>query len=302
MNDVTAPGAIDAATDHSRLLLPLSMLVLYVIWGSTYLGIRFALESWPPFLLVGVRLLIAGTLLFGFLRLRGVALPTPRQWRNAAVTGVLLLGISNGMMSFSEQYVSSGITAVALASMPLFATLFGIGYGHRPNRREALGLVVGFAGVIVLNLGSSLAGSHIAALALLLGAAAWAFGSVWSKQQDMPTGPMNTAAQMLCGSAAQFVMGFGGGEHLPAHVTLRAGLAMAYLVVFGSLIGFSAFLYALKHARPALATSYAYVNPPVAVLLGVLLAGEHISPSGIVGMMVILLGVAAIMTAHRRRN
>jgi drug/metabolite transporter (DMT)-like permease len=302
MNDAATFGAVNSATGHSRLLLSLSLLVLYVIWGSTYLGIRFALESWPPFLLVGVRLLIAGVLMFGFLCLRGVPLPTPRQWRNAAFTGVLLLGISNGMMSFAEQYVSSGITAVALASMPLFATLFGAWYGHRPNRGEALGLVVGFVGVIVLNLGSALAGSHIAALALLIGAAAWAFGSVWSKQQDMPSGPMNTAAQMLCGSAAQFIMGFGSGEHLPAHPTLRANLAMAYLVVFGSLIGFSAFLYALKHARPALATSYAYVNPPVAVLLGVLLAGERIGPSGIAGMAIILLGVAAITLAHPRRS
>jgi drug/metabolite transporter (DMT)-like permease len=301
MNEAAVENATHAAVDRPRLLLPLSLLVLYVIWGSTYLGIRFALESWPPFLLVGVRLLIAGTLMFGFLYLRGATLPTPLQWRNAAVTGVLLLGISNGMMSFAEQYVSSGITAVVLASMPLFAALFGAWYGHRPSRREALGLMIGFAGVILLNLDSALAGSHVAAVALLVGAAAWAFGAVWSKQQDMPAGPMNTAAQMLCGSAAQFIMGFGRGERLPTHTTLHADLAMAYLVVFGSLIGFSAFVYALKHARPALATSYAYVNPPVAVLLGVLLAGERIGPSEIVGMTIILLGVAAITTAHPRR-
>jgi drug/metabolite transporter (DMT)-like permease len=300
MNDVATLGAANAATDRSRLLLPLSMLVLYVVWASTYVGVRFALESWPPFLLFGVRLLIAGTLMFGFLYLRGAALPTPLQWRNAAITGVLLLGISNGMMSFAEQYVSSGITAVVLASMPLFAALFGTWYGHRPNRRETLGLMVGFAGVILLNLDSALAGSHVAAVALLVGAAAWGFGAVWSKQQDMPAGPMNTAAQMLSGSAAQFIMGFSRGERLPAHTTLRADLAMAYLVVFGSLIGFSAFVYALKHARPALATSYAYVNPPVAVLLGVLLAGEHVGLLDIVGMAVILLGVAVIAMARQK--
>ncbi|MEW9624547.1 drug/metabolite exporter YedA [Rhodanobacter geophilus] len=304
MNDATAlaaNGAANTAIDRSRLLVPLGLLALYVIWGSTYLCIRFALASWPPFLLAGVRFLIAGALLFGYLRLRGVAPPTGRQWRNAAVVGTLLLGLGNGLVCFAEERVSSGIAAVAVASMPLFAALFGRWYGHRPNRRETLGLLIGFAGVIVLNLGGDLSGSRIAALALLVAAAAWAFGSVWSKQQDMPAGPMNTAAQMLCGSVALLLMGFGGGERLPAHPALHANLALAYLVVVGSLIGFSAYLYVLKHARPVLATSYAYVNPPVAVLFGMLLAGEHIGPLEVAGMAVILLGVVAITLARQRQ-
>lgn len=298
MNDTTA--AI-AAHDRSRLLVPVGLLSLYVIWGSTYLGIRFALAGWPPFLLAGVRFLIAGALLFGFLRLRGVTPPTLRQWRNAAFVGTLLLGLGNGLVCFAEERVSSGIAAVAVASMPLFAALFGSWYGHVPNRREMLGLAIGFAGVVVLNLGGDLAGSRLAALSLLLAAAAWAFGSVWSKRQDMPAGPMNTAAQMLCGSASLLLMGFGGGERLPAHPALHANLALAYLVVFGSLIGFSAYLYVLKHARPVLATSYAYVNPPVAVLFGALLASERIVPSEIAGMAIILLGVAAIALARQKR-
>jgi drug/metabolite transporter (DMT)-like permease len=304
MNDATAlpaDGAMHAAADRSRLLVPLGLLALYVIWGSTYLGIRFALEGWPPFLLAGVRFLIAGVLLFGYLRLRGMASPTLRQWRNAAFVGTLLLGLGNGLVCFAEERVSSGIAAVAVASMPLFAALFGSRYGHRTNRREMLGLLIGFAGVVVLNLGSDLSGSRIAALALLLAAAAWAFGSVWSKQQDMPAGPMNTAAQMLCGSAALLLMGFAGGERLPAHPALHANFALAYLVVVGSLIGFSAYLYVLKHARPVLATSYAYVNPPVAVLFGVLLAGEHVGPPEIAGMAIILLGVATITLARQKR-
>jgi len=273
--------SVTAAAAQRRLadpgfLVPLSMAALYLVWGSTYLGIRYALESWPPFLLAGVRFLIAGTLLFGFLRLRGTAPPTWRQWGNAAFAGLLLLGLGNGLICFAEERVSSGIAAVAVASMPLFAAVFGSWYGHRPNRREALGLLIGFAGVILLNLGSDLSGSRSAAAALLLAAAAWAFGSVWSKHQDMPAGPMNTAAQMLCGGLALLLMSFGNGEAVPAAPTLQANLALAYLVVFGSLIGFSAYLYVLKHARPVLATSYAYVNPPVAVLFGVLLAGERI--------------------------
>jgi drug/metabolite transporter (DMT)-like permease len=281
-------------------MIPLALFALYIIWGSTYLGIRYALGSYPPFLLAGIRFLSAGVLLFGFLRLRGVAMPSARQWRNAAVTGVLLLGFGNGLVCFAEQSVSSGIAAVAVASMPLFAALFSGMYGQWPSGREALGLVIGFAGVVVLNLGSSLSASRIGAIALIVAAASWAFGSIWSKRQDMPAGPMNTAAQMLCASVALLLVGFGTGERLPAHPTLHATLAVGYLVLFGSLIAFSAYLYVLKHARPAVATSYAYVNPPVAVLFGVLLAGEHVGPYDIAGMAVILLGVA-IITLFKQR-
>jgi drug/metabolite transporter (DMT)-like permease len=165
-----------------------------------------------------------------------------------------------------------------------------------------LGLFIGFVGVIVLNLGSSLSASHLGAVALLVAAAAWAFGSVWSRRQDMPAGPMNTAAQMLCGSVALLIAGFVGGEKLPAHPHLQASMGALYLVVFGSLIAFSAYLYVLKHARPAIATSYAYVNPPVAVLFGVLLLGEKVGPYDLIGMAIILLGVGAITLARQRQK
>ncbi|MGB3840000.1 MAG: drug/metabolite exporter YedA [Rhodanobacter sp.] len=303
MSEIPASLAADAPrrlTDP-RVLIPLGLFALYVIWGSTYLGIRFALESYPPFLLAGVRFLGAGIALYGFLRWRGMAPPTPLQWRNAAITGLLLLGMGNGLVCFAEERVSSGIAAVAVASMPLFAALFSGMYGEWPHRRESIGLAIGFAGVIVLNLGSSLAGSSLGAAALLLAAAAWAFGSVWSRRQMMPPGPMNTAAQMLCASLALLVVGFASGEHLPAHPSTRATLALVYLAVFGSIIAFSAYLYVLKHARPALATSYAYVNPPVAVLFGMLLAGEHVGPFDLAGMAIILAGVAVITLARTRR-
>jgi drug/metabolite transporter (DMT)-like permease len=303
MNDSasSSAAALPLSADP-RLMVPLGLLALYVIWGSTYLGIHFALASYPPFLLAGVRFACAGGLLFGYLRLRGVAPPSALQWRNAAVVGILLLGLGNGLVCFAEERVSSGIAAVAVASMPLFAALFSGLYRDWPSRREATGLGIGFVGVIVLNLGSSLSGSRLGAAALLTAAAAWAFGSVWSKRQDMPSGPMNTAAQMLCGSAALLLMGVAGGERLPAHPTVHATLALAYLVVFGSLIGFSAYLYVLKHARPALATSYAYVNPPVAVLFGLLLAGEHVGPLDLAGMAVILMGVCVITLARQKHH
>lgn len=304
MTDTTTTTAAPAATSpiaDTRVLVPLGLFALYVIWGSTYLGIRYALESYPPFLLAGIRFLGAGVALFAFLRLRGVAAPTLRQWRNAAITGILLLGFGNGLVCFAEERVSSGIAAVAVASMPLFAALFSGLYGEWPNRRESMGLVIGFVGVIVLNLGSSLSGSRIGAIALLLAAMSWAFGATWSRRQDMPAGPMNTAAQMLCASVALLAVGFASGERLPEHPTARATAAVVYLAVFGSIIAFSAFLYVLKHARPALATSYAYVNPPVAVLFGVLLAGESVGPYDLAGMAIILLGVGAITLARQRR-
>jgi drug/metabolite transporter (DMT)-like permease len=301
----SATNAIDTQQNDKSSIgtwVPLSMVALYIIWGSTYLGIRVALQSYPPFLLAGMRFAIAGLLMFAYLRWRGAALPTARQWRNAAFTGVLLLGFGNGLVCFAEESVSSGISAVVVASMPLFAALFSGLYGEWPRRSETLGLLIGFVGVVVLNFGGSLTASHLGAIALLVAAMAWAFGSVWSRRQDMPTGMMNTAAQMLCGSAALLIAGFASGEKLPAHPSLHATLAAAYLVIFGSLIAFSAYLYVLKHARPAFATSYAYVNPPVAVLFGVLLLGEKVGPYDMAGMAIILLGVVIITLARQRRT
>ena len=306
MSDPSAnPTALPASSSswlEPRVLIPLSLLTLYLVWGSTYLGIVFALESYPPFLLAGVRFLGAGVVLYAFLRWRGHAVPTRRQWRNAAITGVLLLGFGNGLVCFAEERVSSGIAAVAVSSMPLFAATFGAMYGHWPTRREIAGLLVGFVGVVVLNLGSGLSGETLGAIALLTAAACWAFGSVWSRRQDMPAGPMNTAAQMLCASAALLGVGFATGETLPSEPTTRATLALVYLAVFGSIVAFSAYLYVLKHARPAVATSYAYVNPPVAVMFGVLLAGETVGPYDLAGMAIILVGVAVITLAGQRQR
>lgn len=291
-----------AALYRPTVLLPMALFALYVIWGSTYLGIRFALESYPPFLMAGIRFLVASTLLFGFLKLRGTALPSLRQWRNAGITGVLLLGMGNGLVCFAEEHVSSGIAAVAVACVPLFVALFAGMYGEWPSRPEIIGLVVGFLGVIVLNLGGSLSGSPTGALVLIIASMSWAFGSAWSRKQDMPSGPMNTAVQMLCASVALLVTGAVTGEHLPSHPTVHATLALAYLVVFGSLIAFSAYLYLLRHARPAVASSYAYVNPPVAVLFGALLANEHVRLLDVAGMGIILAGVATITLARTRRR
>jgi drug/metabolite transporter (DMT)-like permease len=240
--------------------------------------------------------------MYAWLRLRGVKPPTRRQWRNAAITGVLLLLFGNGMVCFAEQSVTSGIAAIAIASAPLFIALFLFAYRERPRRGEIVGLVVGFVGVVVLNSGGAMRAAPWAAGALLLATVAWAFGSIWSRRQDMPEGPMNVAAQMLCAVPALAFTAWITGERLPAHPPAESILAIAYLAVFGSIIAFTAYLFLVKHARPALTASYAYVNPPVAVLLGALIAGEHVGTAEIGGMVVILVGVAIITLAHSGRG
>jgi drug/metabolite transporter (DMT)-like permease len=258
------------------------------------------LTGFPPFALAAIRFVIAGGLMFALLRWRGSAAPTARQWFNCFVTGTLLLGVGNGGVCFAEQTVASGIAAVAVASAALFMAIFAGLYGHWPNRMEWVGLIIGFVGIIVLNLGGELRGSPIGAIALVVSPIAWAFGSVWSKHQDMPEPMMSAAAQMLAGSVPLGIVSIASGEHFAAMPDATALTAMAYLVVFGSLLGFSAYIYLLHHTRPALASSYAYVNPPVAVLVGVLLGGEAISRLDIIGTVVIVAGVAAITLAKAK--
>jgi drug/metabolite transporter (DMT)-like permease len=284
-----------------RVMVPLALVGVYLIWGSTYLAIRIALESFPPFLMAAIRFPIAGALMFAFLRWRGVAAPTRRQWFNCFVTGSLLLGMGNGLVCYAEQTVTSGIAAVSVASVALMIAIFAGLYGQWPRRLEWLGLVVGLIGVIVLNFGGELRASPAGAIALLLATVGWAFGSVWSKHQDMPQPMMSAAAQMLCGGISLALIALARGEHLAAVPSLHALLALAYLLVFGSLLGFSAYIYLLHHTRPALAASYAYVNPPVAVLLGVLLVGETVTTPDIAGMVIVLASVAAITLAKAKR-
>ena len=284
-----------------RVLVPLALLGVYLIWGSTYLAIRIALQGFPPFLMAAIRFPIAGLLMLAFLRWRGVPAPTPRQWLNCLITGSLLLGMGNGLVCYAEQTVASGLAAVSVASVALIIAIFAGLYGQWPSKIEWAGLLVGFVGVVVLNFGGELRASPLGALALFLTTLGWAFGSVWSKHQDMPQPMMSAAAQMLCGGISLALIALLRGEHLAAMPSLHASLALLYLLVFGSLLGFSAYIYLLHHTRPAVASSYAYVNPPVAVLIGVALAGEHVTTFDIVGMIIILASVAAITLAKTKR-
>lgn len=290
--------------DHATAPAPrvaLALAAVFLIWGSTYLAIRFALEGgFPPFLLGGIRFLIAGGLVFAFLRLRGVAAPTRAQWGNAAVMGVLLLVLGNGMVNVAEKSVSSGMAAVAVASAPLWMGVFAAMRGQRPSGIEWVGLAIGFVGVVWLNAGSSLNASQAGMLALLVATIAWSFGSIWSRGRDLPSPFMASAAQMLCGGAAMLVLGLAIGERFDGLPSAHGLAAFAYLVVFGSIIGFSAYIWLLHHVRPALAGSYAYVNPAIAVALGAWLAGERFGRHELLAMGVILLGVVAITVAKAR--
>ena len=283
--------------------IALALAAVYLIWGSTYLGIRFALEGgFPPFLLGGIRFIIAGGLMYTVLRWRGVPAPTRPQWRNTAVMGVLLMLLGNGMVNVAEQTVSSGMAAVAVASAPLWMGVFAAMRGDKPTGNEWVGLGIGFVGVLWLNADSSLSASKVGMVALIVATLAWSFGSIWSRGKDLPSPFMSSAAQMLCGGVAMCIAGALTGERFDGMPSAHGLAAFAYLIVFGSIIGFSAYIWLLHHVRPALAGSYAYVNPAIAVGLGAWLAGERFGAHELMAMGVILLGVVAITLAKARKT
>lgn len=285
--------------------LPLvaAFFALYVVWGSTYLVIRLGVGHWPPLLMAGLRFLIAGTLLLGWLRWRGVPWPTLRQTLAAGVIGILLLGVGNGGVTLAEHWgVTSGIAALSIATVPLFTLLFGLLWGQRNSLLEWAGIALGLVGIALLNLGSTLSATPLGAAVILLAAAAWAFGSIWSRYLPLPQGAMASAVEMLVAGAVLLGASYWSGERLQHWPGLGGWLALGYLVVFGSLIAFSAYLYLLGRVRPAAATSYAYVNPVVAVLLGTLFVGERIGPAEMLAMLVIVGAVVLIGLPQWRRR
>jgi drug/metabolite transporter (DMT)-like permease len=279
----------------SRLRLGLALFSLYVIWGSTYLAMRVAMLGFPPFRMASYRFLAAGTVLLVVAKLRGQALPSLRQWRNAAAVGALLLACGNGGVAYAEQTVSSGLAALMVSAMPLWMALFGGLWGKWPASKDWLGLALGTAGIVVLNLGSELRGSPAGAGALVFATAAWAFGSLWSRRLDLPQGAMAAAAEMLAGGVVLLGMSAVRGEQMPAAVPPLAIGALAYLVVFGSLVAYSAYLYLLARVTPAIASSYAYVNPVVALLLGAALLGENLPPALLLSLPLIIGAVALVL-------
>lgn len=277
------------------LTLIAAFFALYFIWGSTYLAISIGVASWPPMLMAGCRFVIAGALLFGWMLWRGAPLPSFRQWLSAGVIGILLLSFGNGGVTVAEHWgVASGVAALAVATVPLFTLVFGRLFGNTTTALEWAGIALGLAGIVLLNLGSNLQGSPAGAALIIFAAASWAFGSVWSRRLSLPAGPMASAVEMLVGGAALLLGSLLSGERMTQMPTAAGWGALAYLVVFGSIIAFSAYMYLLANVRPAAATSYAYVNPAVAVMLGVVFAGEHIGLPEALAMAVIIGAVVLI--------
>ena len=271
----------DAARQEAgRAGIALALFATYVVWGSTFLGMRIALEGLPPFLMAGARFVLAGGAMLLVLRGRGGPWPAKRQWGGAALVGALLLGGGNGGVVMAEHLgVSSGLAALGAATVPLWASLFAGLWGEWPTRREGLGLGVGFAGVLCLSLEGGLRASPWGAMSLLVSSVCWAGGSIWSRRLPLPPGLSAPGAQMLCGGVLLLSASALSREHAPAALSLRTGLAFAYLVAAAA-VGYGAYAFLLARVRPALATSNAYVNPVIAVALGAAFAGERVSPAG----------------------
>ncbi len=281
---------------------------VYIIWGSTYLAIRVAITTLPPFLMAGVRFTIAGTLLFLWSRRRGAALPSAAEWRGGALIGALLLLFGNGALVWSEQRVASGLAALFVAVVPLWTALLEwLRHSRRPGPRTVAGLVLGLGGVALLAAPGHVAGGAaidpVGAMALLFGSVAWSLGSVLSRGATLPPSPpMSAGVQMLGGGAGLLLLALVTGE--PAALSVGAVsatslVAFGYLIVFGSLVGFSAFAWLLRVEPATRVATYAYVNPAVAMVLGWAVLGEPLTPRSLVAAAVIVGGVILITNERR---
>jgi drug/metabolite transporter (DMT)-like permease len=299
-------GAGGGVAAVSMAHVAIALATVYVLWGSTYLAMRLAIVTIPPFLMAATRHTIAGALLYSFARLRGAPRPRPEHWRSTAIIGALLLLLGNGGVVWAEQRVSSGMAALLICSEPMWIVLFAWMRrdGRRPSPLVVAGLLVGFAGLVLLvrpGHGGAVAVDRLGVVAVLIASISWAAGSLYVQRATLPSSPLlATAMQMLCGGGLLFAASALTGE--PARFALSqvsAGsvLAVLYLVVFGSLIGFTAYTWLLRSASPVLVSTYAYVNPVVAVFLGWLLVHEPVTSGTLLGAAVILAGVALITTA-----
>jgi drug/metabolite transporter (DMT)-like permease len=293
-----------------RTKLILAFAAVYLIWGSTYLGIQIAVRTLPPFLMAGFRFLIAGSVLYALAR-PSAARPTLIHWRTAGLVGGLLLLGGNGLVCFGQQHVPSGLTALLVGSLPLWmAVLNWIFFaGPKPTLRTLLSIATGLVGLGLLLGGSLLLGSSetfVFALAVVAAPISWAFGSLRSRQGGLPLSLwLSTAMQMICGGALLTTVGLCTGEVTRVDlnsVSFDSMLALAYLIAFGSIIAFSAFVWLLQNAEPDLVATYAFVNPVVAVILGWLLAGETLSPLQMLGMGLVIGAVAVTVLKPKPKN
>lgn len=290
----------------------LALLAIYIVWGSTYLAIRFAVDTIPPFLMAGVRFLVSGLILYAWRRLAGDPNPTARQWRSAAIVGLLLLLGGNGLVSWAEQRVASGVAALIVASIPLWVALIDAlrPRGIKPDWKIILGLLIGFGGIVLLVVSSrqqsEAEGVSIAGVAgLLLAAFLWSLGSIYGRDADMPASSLlATGIEMLAGSAGLFLAAtfFGEWKALDlSAISARSVFGLGYLIVAGSLIGFTSYSWLLRNAPVSLVSTYAYVNPVVAILLGAWLASELLNVPIILSALVIIASVVVINTSKQAR-
>jgi drug/metabolite transporter (DMT)-like permease len=288
-----------------------SFAAVYLIWGSTYLGILFAIQSIPPFLMAGARFLFAGLIMFAIARLQGPLRSTWAEWRTAIIVGAFLLLGGNGGVTISEKFVETGLASLIVATVPIYITLLGwlFGMTPRPSGIVWLGLAGGFLGVGIL-LGPALrfsggGNSHplIGMSILLVGSFLWSAGSLYSRRAKHSTSPfLGAAQQMFCGGVFLILTGFFLGEAIqfnPANITPLSLGAFAYLVLIGAIIGYTAYFWLLRHCDPAKVATYAYVNPIVAVLLGALFAHETVTLRTLVAAMLIIGSVALIITVQQ---
>lgn len=293
----------------SSLAIWAALIAVYIVWGSTYLAISFVVETIPPFLSAGIRFLVAGAVLYAFRRLRGDQAPRRLEWRSAAIVGLLLLLGGNGGVVWAEQRVASGIAALFVASVPLWmASIDALRPGgQRPNRWAILGVVSGFLGIVILIVPAGFTGGEggvdpVGALVLLLASFSWAVGSLYSRGAKLPSSPLlGTGMEMLAGSAGLFLMATISGEwsrlDLGA-ISTRSWLGMVFLIVFGAWVGFACYTWLLRVAPTMLVSTYAYVNPLVAIFLGSLLAGEDLTPRVLFAAAIIIGSVVLITMAQ----
>lgn len=292
----------------SRAQIMAAFAAIYIIWGSTYLAIRYAIATIPPFLMGGTRFLISGALLYAWARYRGASTPTKWNWRNAIIAGGFLLLGGNGAVMWAEQFVPSGLTALLVSILPFWLVI--IEWVRPPRKRPGaavlFGLVLGFIGIIVLvgpgNIGGHGDVSPIGALVLIVGSLSWAIGSFWSRDAELPdSGLLTTGMEMLGGGVLLVIVGALTGEfsHLGVHGVSRvSAIGLSYLIIFGSLVGFTSYIWLLDKVTPAHLGTYAYVNPIVAVLLGWAIAGETLSARTGIAAAIVICAVAVITTAR----
>lgn len=280
----------------------LALLTVYIVWGSTYFAIHLALAMFPPFLLMGTRFLVAGVILLAWSVWRGLPWPSLREWRAAAIIGVLMLGGGMGLTATAQQYVSSGLTAVFIACSPLIMSSLAALFGDWPQRREWGGILIGFCGALLLASDGQFSAQPLGMLALLGAILCWDVGSILSqKKLALAPGSMGFASEMLLGGLFLCLIGGLRGEGFSAPFSTTALLAWGYLIVAGSLLAFTAYMYLLSKVSAGLAASYAYVNPVIAVALGVTFGREALSAREMLAMSVILGSVLLLTTARTKK-